>query len=114
SAPIATDWSEAPKARRTGCRTSSFGGPPLVPGLLPVLDDAPVAEHDRPVGILRHLRPVRDDDHRDAFLVEIAEELHDLRSGLCIERAGRLVGQQDLGIVDERARDGDALLLTTG
>ena len=36
---------------------------------------------------------------------------HDLFRGLGVERAGRLVRQQQLRIVDERARDGDALLL---
>ena len=42
------------------------------------------------------------------------EELHDLRAGLGVEVAGRLVGQEDGGPVDQRARDGHALALAAG
>ena len=38
--------------------------------------------------------------------------VEDLGSGLRVDVAGRLVGEHDLGPAGERARDGDALLLT--
>ena len=43
----------------------------------------------------------------------LAHELEDLGAGLRVEVAGRLVGEDDLGLAHERARDGDALLLAT-
>ena len=39
---------------------------------------------------------------------------HDLDAGARVERAGRLVRQDELRIVDQRARDGHALLLSAG
>ena len=39
------------------------------------------------------------------------QDLHDLARGRRVERAGRLVGEQDLGPRDQRAGDRDALLL---
>src|SRR5262245_4472550 len=58
-------------------------------------------------------------DHDDGFLqvlvtVELFQEPEDLSSGCAIEVASRLVGYQEVGIGDDRARDADALLLTTG
>ena len=40
--------------------------------------------------------------------------VHDLVGGLRVEVAGRLVGQQDRRVVDQRARDRHALLLAAG
>ena len=40
------------------------------------------------------------------------EEVHDLDRRLAVERAGGLVGEDQRRLVDERARDGHALLLT--
>ena len=57
------------------------------------------------------LAVVRRDDDRRAAGVDLAEQVHDLERELGIEVAGRLVGQDDRRIVDERAGDGDALLL---
>ena len=45
-------------------------------------------------------------------LVEVVEELEDRRARLRVEVAGGLVGEQDLGAVHDRARDGDALALS--
>ncbi len=47
-------------------------------------------------------------------LAELAEELEDHLAGVRVEVAGRFVGEDDLGIVDQRAGDGDALLLAAG
>ena len=61
-----------------------------------------------------HGRVVRGDDHRRARAVDPVEQLHDPDRGLGIEVAGRLVGQQQRRVVDERARHRDALLLAAG
>ena len=44
----------------------------------------------------------------------LAEELEDLAAGLRVEVAGRLVGEDDGRLRDQRARDRDALLLAAG
>ncbi len=77
----------------------------------PVVDDQAVAEHHRPLGVLRDVRFVGDQHDRLAVVVEPLEHRHDLLGGLRVEVPGRLVGQDQLGIVDERPRDRDALLL---
>ena len=65
-------------------------------------DDAVGAPHGR--------EPVRDDEHR-APLGDLAHVLLDDALALVIERARRLVEDQDARIGDQRARDGDALAL---
>src|SRR4030095_14800092 len=57
---------------------------------------------------------VRDHDDGDAVLVELLENGHDLDAGSAVEIACRCIRQQHLGLVDQRARDRDALLLTAG
>ena len=58
---------------------------------------------------------MRDVDERDADVVldRLQLELH-LLAQLEVERAERLVEEQDLRLVDERAGEGDALLLAAG
>ena len=46
-----------------------------------------------------------------ALVLEALEDLHDLEAGPAVEVAGRLVGEQDRRLVEERAGDRDALLL---
>ncbi|ELZ29211.1 putative hydrolase [Halosimplex carlsbadense 2-9-1] len=46
-----------------------------------------------------------------AGLVQLGEEIHDLRARLGVDVAGRLVGQQQCGVGRQRAGDGDALAL---
>ena len=57
---------------------------------------------------------MRHHDDRVALRVELLEERHDLLAGLGVEITGRLVGEDDGRIVDEGARDGDALALAAG
>ena len=67
-------------------------------------DQHPVGEVDRLLEVMRH------HDHRDVLLAPDAGELllhGDLRHG--VERAERLVEQQDLGLHRQRAGDADAL-----
>ena len=54
---------------------------------------------------------VRDQQHGAALLGERADHAQHLADQLGIERRGRLVEQQQLGIHGQRAGDGDALLL---
>ena len=54
-------------------------------------------------------------DHDDELILcDLLQQIHDLHARLTVERAGRLVGKQDVGIVDDGARDGHALHLTAG
>jgi hypothetical protein len=41
---------------------------------------------------------------------DLDQDRHDVRPGGVVEIAGRLVGEEDLGVVGERANEGDALL----
>jgi hypothetical protein len=53
-------------------------------------------------------------DHGHFLLaIEPLEDRHNLLAGLGVERAGRLVGQDDPWAVDQRAGDRHALLLAT-
>ena len=79
-----------------------------------VVDDQTVAHPDDPLGVLGDVVLVGDHDDRLAGVVELAEHLHDLVAGLGVEVAGGLVGQDDVGVVDQRAGDRDALLLAAG
>src|SRR5688500_10572246 len=55
-----------------------------------------------------------DDDDGVAFGGQLVQQRHHLAAALRVERAGRLVGEDDLAAVHERARDGHALLLAAG
>src|SRR5205809_7253594 len=61
----------------------------------------------------RQLCVVGDEQNRLAVAVQVTKELHHLLAAPGVERAGRLVGEEERGVVDQGARDGDALLLTT-
>ena len=74
--------------------------------------DLPVAEAHEPRAVLGDVHLVGDEDDGDAALdVEALEDAHHLDAGPRVEVAGRLVGQDDRGLVDQRARDRHALLL---
>ncbi len=86
-----------------------------VPALGDLLIDLnlPVAEANEPRAVLGDVHLVRDEDDGDAALaIELLEDVHDLDARARIEVSGRLVGEDDRRLVDERARDRDALLLT--
>jgi hypothetical protein len=77
--------------------------------------DQPIADAHHALAILGRLRVVRDEDDGDApLLVQPLKEFHDLDAGLGVQVAGRLVGQDHRRPVDQRAGDGDALLLAAG
>ena len=52
--------------------------------------------------------------HKCTFKEYLAENVHYLNAGLRVERTGRLVGKQDIGVVYESAGDSHALHLTAG
>src|SRR6266568_1106227 len=76
--------------------------------------DLAVAEVNRPAGMARDGFVVRHQDDGLALFVEVVENLENLDAGTGIEVAGGLVGQDDERLIDERSRDGDALLLAAG
>ena len=55
-----------------------------------------------------------DDERGPTFAVEIEEEVEDLPRGCGIEVARGLIGEDEAGLEEERARDRDALLLAAG
>ena len=80
------------------------------------LDHAPGVQHGDAVGDRAdHLHLVGDDDDGDAELaVDPLQQREDVGGRLGVERAGRLVGEQDVGLGRERPGDADALLLAAG
>src|SRR5215472_11962991 len=75
-----------------------------------VLDDAAALDGEDAVGEAQRRQPVGDDDD-GASLRHLAHVLLDEALRLGVERARRLVEDQDRWAVDERARDRDALAL---
>src|SRR5689334_12747085 len=74
--------------------------------------DPSVTEPHQAGAVLGDVHFVRDQHDGDAALhVQALEDVHDFHARARIEVAGRLVGEQDRRLVDERARDCDALLL---
>ena len=68
-------------------------------------------EHDA-VGVGGGARVVGDHHERAPAAVDgVAQQRQDLAAGAQVERAGRLVGEQQLGLADQRAGDRHALLL---
>ena len=80
----------------------------------PIIFDAAVTDADNPLRMLSDCQIVRHDDDRDAQSVQILEHPQDLFAGARVEVSGRLVGEQERRTIDERPRDGHALLLTAG
>ena len=76
----------------------------------PTLSDLALVDDVDDVGLLDCAQPVRDGDRRPSFRRHVERVLdHLLRLG--VEGRGRLVEEQDLGVAQQGARDGDALLL---
>ena len=76
--------------------------------------EPPVADVHLAAGRCGDLGVVGDEDDRAARPVELAEQLEDLAARGLVEVAGRLVGEDERGVGDEGAGDGDALLLAAG
>ena len=76
--------------------------------------EPPVADVHLAAGRRGDLGVVGDEDDRAARAVELAEELEHLAARGLVEVAGRLVGEDQGRVGDQRAGDGDALLLAAG
>src|SRR5436305_8525517 len=78
-----------------------------------VARETAVLELDHPLAhLVDHLAVVRDHQDRRAAAVDPVEELHDPDRRVGVEVAGRLVAHEERWMVDERARDRDALLFS--
>jgi len=74
-----------------------------------------VAHLNHAIDVLRQPQIVRDHEARAILLVnEIGTCFDHLKSALGVEARRGFVGQHQAGIVDQRPRDGDALLLPAG
>jgi len=75
----------------------------------------PVRQPDNPVSVCGVFLGVGDLKDRDSFfLVDALEKFHNRGACLTVEVSDRLVGQEDAGVRDDCACDGDALLLAAG
>src|SRR5687768_11410165 len=74
-------------------------------------DDA-VAQRDHTVRVLGDVVLVRHDDDGLTVVMQFLEDAHDVLARGRVEVARGLVGEDDRGLVDERARDRDALPLS--
>ena len=78
-----------------------------------IRDDLTVAERHDARAVLGDVHLVRDQHHGDAaLLVQALEDPHHFDAGPRVEVPGRLVREQDRRVVDQRAGDRDALLLS--
>ena len=76
--------------------------------------DAAIAKLDDALGVLRNVRLMRDDDDRQVPLtIEPLKNFHHFDGRARIERAGRLIRQNERRIVHQRARQSDTLLLAS-
>ena len=80
------------------------------------LDDLAEVHHRDAVAHVAHDREVvGDEDQRQAEVaLEVAQQVEDLRLDRHVERGDRLVGDDQLRLERERARDADALALAAG
>src|SRR4249919_1083138 len=79
-----------------------------------ILPDQPIPHYNVSLRVGGDVLLVRDHDDGDAVLIELLENGHDLDACAAVEIAGRFIRQQYLRIIDQRARNRDALLLTAG
>ena len=63
--------------------------------------------------LLRQLRVMGHHDHQAVF-GHLLEQLHDLNTGLTVQRTGGLVGQQNIRVIHQRPGDGHPLHLAAG
>ena len=78
----------------------------------PLARDLAVAQDDHPVGDLEHLvEAMRDVDHADAPGAKVPERREQAHHLVRRQAGGRLVEDEDLGLLRQRAGDGDQRLL---
>ena len=82
----------------------------------PFLDEAPPVQHADPVAHLRdHAEVVADEENgRVQLRLQVRDEIEHLRLDRCVEPRGRLVEDQQRGVLGQRHRDHDPLLHPAG
>src|SRR5665213_692588 len=83
-------------------------------GILAVLQHPTIAHDHTAPAVGGDVELVSHHDHGDTRIIQRLEQPHDLNAGARIEVASRLIREQQVRAVHERAGDGDALLLATG
>ena len=78
-----------------------------------VLDDLALVDNEDEVGVANRREAVSDHE-RGPPLHDLVESVEDHFLGLRVDRGRRLVENQDRCVLDERARDRDALALASG
>ena len=77
--------------------------------------DPPVVHLDESIAAVGEAAIVRGHQQRDAFVGgDVEQKLKDGGAGVLVERAGGLVGEQNFGVVHQRAADGGALAFAAG
>src|SRR5260221_7187266 len=104
---VIPNFRDAARYALQGC-VAPAGGDELVVGA--VFDKAAAVDGDDAVAAADGREPVRDDEHRSPA-ADLLHALLDDALALVIERARRLVENEDARIGDERARDRQPLLL---
>jgi hypothetical protein len=81
--------------------------------LLKIADNAAISKLDDPPGETSDAFLVGDQHDGDSFVfVQSLKGLHDLGASPAVEIAGGLIRQDQAGVIDQGARDGDPLLLS--
>ena len=94
--------------------TSRAGSGRGAPGVLPDRQ-LPVLHDPDPLGAAGHGAVVGHQDEREPGVApQLLQQAHDVVPGALVQVAGRLVGQQHLGLLDQRAGDRHPLLLASG
>ena len=97
-----------------GCQNRlGAADPPDIAGD-PVCHDQAVADFDDAIGGFGQFRGVGNDDDGMAVFIHLPQRRHHFLAALAVERAGGLVGEDDLAAIHQRARDRHTLLLTAG
>ena len=96
------------------CCSASTGDPAQSDGDLLLGLDAAVEQVDDPAAPFGNLAHLRRHDDGDTSCVHLRQDVEKPFRSVCVEVAGRFVGQHDVGPDDERARHRDPLLLTIG
>ncbi len=126
SAPCAGHWPRVHVARPSALRPRSMANeaapscPMEIGGSVEgrnrtgVVDDPTVRDLDDTVGGLGDAPVVGDEDDGVAHCRQLPQQRHHLAARLAVERTGRLVCQDDLATIHQRAGDRDPLLLAAG
>jgi hypothetical protein len=71
-------------------------------------------ERDAALGPVGDIGVMGDHDYGGPLVMQLLEERQNLIASVAIKSAGRLIGQDQRWLIDERPGNGDALLLASG